>query len=679
LLRHPSSIEPAGTEDRALLDALMARSRDGIVLTAGESREILEVSDSFCALSGHTREELVGRTPFELCLGEEPGSADDTRCTGLQECRLRRSDGEIRLIECSHTALEHGALVLTVVRDITERKRIEDASRRAAAIVQQTEDAIIAETPWGKMTEWNRAAERLFGYTAREAVGRSMRLIIPPERVQEAQALLDRVLRGEAIKPHELVGVRKDGSRVDVSVTVSPIRDEHGVVVGASCIVRDISDRKRFERELRHHADHDPLTGLLNRRRLAEELTREVSLAARHPEVSGALLVADLDNFKVVNDTLGHRAGDELIKAVARLLRGRVRASDVLGRLGGDEFAVLLPHTDLEQARMVAESLRAAVSGLHASAGGRAVRTSMSVGVAPIGGERSGEDSLALADIAMYEAKQRGRDRVAVLDSEHERARLTGRLGLSQRTRAAIEQRRLELHSQPIVDVATHRTDRYELLLRVRDDHGILLPASFIAAAEREGMIIDLDRWVVEQAVALVAGDAADGAVYHVNLSAISVCEQGVLAVIEGAIRDAGVDPGRLVFEITETAALVDIAAAREFARGLQAIGCACALDDFGAGFSSFTHLKHLPVDYLKIDGDYVRPLPGGETDRVLVKAMLDVARRLGKRTIAEHVSSGPALQLLRDYGVDFAQGYALGMPKPRRAGDPAARVSALF
>jgi diguanylate cyclase (GGDEF)-like protein/PAS domain S-box-containing protein len=672
LREEPSSTHTPGTEDRALLDALLRRSRDGIVLTERRSRRILEASDSFCALTGYTHAQLVGRSSIELCLGTEKGAGGDAEgSAGLHEGRLRRSDGEVRLIEYSHTVLDDGEHLLTVLRDITDRRRVEAAARRAASIVEHTDDAIIAETARGRITEWNAGAERLLGYTASEAVGRPLRMVIPSEQLADIQAVLDRVLSGEAIKSYEMEGVRKDGSRVDISVTVSPMRDEHGVIVGASSIVRDISDRKRVEQELRHHADHDSLTGLLNRRRLDEELTREVALSARHPEIPGALLVADLDNFKLVNDTLGHRAGDELIKAVARLLRSRVRASDVLGRLGGDEFAVLLPHTDLPQAQVVAESLRMAVSELQTHAGGRPVRVSMSVGVAPLGGGRSGEDSLALADIAMYAAKERGRDRVAVLDTEHERTRLTGRLGLSQRTRAAIEEGRLELHAQRIVDVATQRADRHELLLRVRDGGGLLLPASFIAAAEREGMIKDIDRWVVGEAVALLAADRADGDVYHVNLSAISICDHEVLALIERAIRDAEVDPGRLVFEFTETAALVDIVAARAFARGLQEIGCACALDDFGAGFSSFTHLKQLPVDFLKIDGGYIKPLPGSETDRVLVKALVDVAHRLGKRTIAEHVGSGPALMLLRDYGVDFAQGYALGMPRPRRPRDP--------
>jgi EAL domain-containing protein (putative c-di-GMP-specific phosphodiesterase class I) len=283
----------------------------------------------------------------------------------------------------------------------------------------------------------------------------------------------------------------------------------------------------------------------------------------------------------------------------------------------------------------------------------------------------SGEDALALADIAMYEAKEHGRDRVVALDRKP--AAMVDQLGWAERLREALALERFELYSQPIVEIASGRVDRYELLLRLREEDGrIVLPGAFVGVAERFGLIGEIDRWVVRRAVAALAAQPRGASCgYMVNLSGVSIGDPQLLPLIAAEIERGGIDPARLVFEVTETAAITDIQTASEFMHGLRRIGCGSALDDFGSGFGSFVYLKHLPVDYLKIDGEFVRNLPGTAQDRALVKAIIDVAHSLGKRTVPECVGSQAALAVLREYGADFAQGYHLGRPRPLLRGRP--------
>jgi EAL domain-containing protein (putative c-di-GMP-specific phosphodiesterase class I) len=314
----------------------------------------------------------------------------------------------------------------------------------------------------------------------------------------------------------------------------------------------------------------------------------------------------------------------------------------------------------------MAERLRAAVLELNFAVGSQRLHPTLSIGVAPVGEGLGAEDSLAAADLAMFEAKRHGRNRVSTSTQAFSADVMTQQLGWLARLRSALADDRLELHAQPIVDVRDRVVSHRELLVRMRDEDGeLLMPAAFIPTAERFGMIAEIDRRVVREAIRIVGADPSSGICYAVNLSGVSVGDPELLRLIESEIVAAGVDPTRLMFEFTETAAIDDLGRSREFTEELNRIGCACALDDFGSGFGSFAYLKHLPVRYLKIDGEFVRNLPGNHDDRVLVKAIVDLARGLGKQTIAEFVGSEAALELLREYGVDYAQGYHLGKPEP--------------
>ncbi len=422
--------------------------------------------------------------------------------------------------------------------------------------------------------------------------------------------------------------------------------------------------------EMEHLATHDALTDLPNRRHLEAEIDRVVAdcqLAGR----PGALVVLDLDGFKYVNDSRGHAAGDRVLVKVAHLLREGLRPGDLVGRLGGDEFAALLPGATQDDAVGVVQRL---LASLRAEAvivdAGRAVRLTASVGMAFFDEHtpRGARDLLIDADVAMYDAKDSGRDRVALASSaQPNQADLRGRHTWVDRIREALEQDLFTLHAQPIRNLRTGQVDRFELLLRMTNPDGsLVLPGEFLPAAERSGLITGIDRWVISRACELLGESQRAGEQLHfeVNLSGPSIGDPELLDLIEANLARLP-RRGGLVIEVTETAAIIDVARARSFADRLAALGCGFALDDFGAGYGSFYYLKHLPFDVLKIDGEFIRGLVTNHADQVVVRSLVQIARQLGKQTVAEFVEDQVTLDLLCELGVDFAQGYHIGRPAP--------------
>jgi diguanylate cyclase (GGDEF)-like protein len=428
-----------------------------------------------------------------------------------------------------------------------------------------------------------------------------------------------------------------------------------------------LAKAQKTEAELRYIADHDSLTGLLDRRRFRAELDQYVSFTGRYGG-QGAVMIIDIDGLKTINDSLGHHAGDNLIRHVAAIMRERVRATDIVARLSGDEFAVLMPQSDTAGALQLGEDLRAQVAE-NATAGLDIEQATISVGITMFGGERGigAEAVLVAADEAMYRAKEEGRNQIALFQdpSEPQRQQLR-RQTTSARIRDALTQDRLSLHTQPIRSLASGGIERYELLLRMTGENGELLPAaSFIEAAERSGMVQELDRWVVARALGLLARREQDGAPVslHVNLSGASVADLSVLEFIERQLDEGEADPSRCTFEITETAPVHNYEAAAGFADRITEFGCQVAIDDYGAGFGPFHYLKNIPFDLIKIDGSFVRDMPNSDADQLTVQAIVQIARGLGKTTIAEYVQDDITAQMLREYGVDMAQGYHLGRP----------------
>jgi diguanylate cyclase (GGDEF)-like protein len=428
-----------------------------------------------------------------------------------------------------------------------------------------------------------------------------------------------------------------------------------------------VAERRRLEARLLRLADHDPLTDLFSRRRLQEELHLTLAQARRYG-TRGALLFLDLDDFKSVNDVLGHHAADRVLAALARRLRGRLRHSDVVARMGGDEFAVLLPHTDRVQGQALAAQLLEAIRAHPIEGGGPRVAISAAIGMAlyPEHGTTT-EELLAHADQAMYQAKGMGGNRCQVYSPDERWQKAVEASFRSEGAlRAALDEGRFLFHGQPILDLRHNRVPHYELLLRMVGEDGELLPpGAFLGQAERCGLLAPIERWVVRQGILLLArdGHGKDDYALSINLSGRAFSDPELPSLIEGELATTGIAPARLVLEFSEGAAVAELDQAREFALAVRRLGCRLALDDFGVGMSSLHHLAQLPVDYLKIDGSFVHDVARSPVERQLVRAVVEMALALGRQTIAESVTDEPTLQVLRACGVDYAQGYHVGRP----------------
>jgi diguanylate cyclase (GGDEF)-like protein/PAS domain S-box-containing protein len=532
----------------------------------------------------------------------------------------------------------------------------------AARLLMESPVGILLLDPTGVVREANPAAARLFEVTSGDLIGQDLAELADPDESGVLPEHLAAVLDAERDET-EWLAVRASGPVVHLALTSTLVHDGDESFVLMHLV--DVSERYRYAERLAHLADHDPLTGLVNRRRFEADLRMHLEDGEGDPE--GALLMLDLDNFKEVNDSLGHHVGDQLIVAVATLLRQGARLGDLVARIGGDEFALLLPTADAAAARFVAQDVLEGVRGLAQSHEGVLRRVSASIGVVLIGDRQTSlEDLVSAADMTMYDAKEAGRDQYVLLDHhDHEQPRMGARMAWSERIQQAIDNDDFVLQLQPILDVRTGRITSAEALIRLGDGDALVMPDRFLYIAERTGEIIDIDRWVIDRSISLLADiqQTHPGFQLEVNLSGKSIGSQVIETAITDSLLRYGADPRGLVLEITETAAVAHIQTARTFAERQRRLGCKFALDDFGAGYGSFYYLKHLPIDYVKIDGEFVANCTDSDTDRTIVGSIVGIARGLGKQTIAEHVSSAAILEVIEAEGVDFAQGYHIGAP----------------
>jgi diguanylate cyclase (GGDEF)-like protein/PAS domain S-box-containing protein len=529
--------------------------------------------------------------------------------------------------------------------------------------------AVIAIDSRGEIDYLNPAGERLFGHSLSETRGQPFTTLLDEAYRDEVESQIRNLGHGESSAlldvPREVMGCRENGTSFAMELILSQVQGAEPPMLVA--LARDIEERKWVEEELRHLVDHDPLTGLLNRRSFERELSRHIAYAARYGE-AGSVVTLGVDHFKYVNDSLGHGGGDELLKEIAALLGKRLRRTDILARLSSDIFTVLLHGAGEEKARVVAGELIELVRKHSFVIERQPVRVMMSAGVAPLGDRPvTGPELLAEADIAMYSAKEQGGDQVACFSADGN-GDVTEKRAWSERVRQATEKGLFVLVCQPILNLAQNEVTQYELLIRMRGEDGELVPpAAFLATAERFGLIQAVDRWVAQQAIRLIAAHQNQGRklTLEVNLSGKTMGDAEFTSLIKRELKTTGIDPAQLVFEVTETAAVHDMDKARRFAQELIHLGCRFALDDFGAGFGSFYYLKHLPISYLKIDGEFVKDLPRTPADRLVVKAVVDICQGLGIKTVAEFVGDEETVELLTELGVDFAQGYHVGRPHP--------------
>ncbi len=552
-----------------------------------------------------------------------------------------------------------------------ENNRILAMQRRMETILDNAAEGIITFNQLGKIESINKATEKLFGYAETEVIGHDISLLIPPPESYDKRAgYLEHFMRNEIRRlighEGEVIGRHKDGTRFHLALKISEI-----VVDGMplyTALAADISERKAMLDHLKIMAEHDGLTGLHNRSYFQNEMERYLEQVRRTGQTC-ALLYLDLDNFKFVNDTLGHAAGDRLLIEVASILNKRARKTDVIARMGGDEFTVLLYNVTHEQALNTAESFRKKLANYRFRQTGETVEMGCSIGIALVTSQsRDISEIMSQADLSCHLAKRAGRNRIHMFrpaDADKVAA-MSLDMGWSHRIKEAIERNRFALACQPIVNTRTRHVDCYEVLIRMLDEQNeLIMPNGFLPTAERFGLAVDIDKWVITNAIETLAKQRVENRNlrYSINLSGQTLTDPTVSDLILAKINATGLDAAALTFEVTETVAIADMAAAESFLSRLQRIGCKTALDDFGSGMASFAYLKDLPVDYVKIDGRFVKNLASSPVDQAMVKAMNEIAHALGKETIAEFVENEESFRLLGEIGVDYGQGYHLGRP----------------
>jgi diguanylate cyclase (GGDEF)-like protein/PAS domain S-box-containing protein len=562
-------------------------------------------------------------------------------------------------------------LYTCMVADITRRKaaedRLRDAESRYRDLVETAHDMVWTMDTDGRLTYLNRACETIYGYAPDDMLQHRLHEFRSPDHPPLDREAIDELRRGADSVQFETVHLDSESKPHFLSFSAKSHKDAIGRVIRISGTARDITEQKAFQHQLSYHAEHDPLTGMFNRHYFQEELERTVARVARN-DSSCALLFIDLDQFKYINDTVGHAAGDHLLVEIAALLSTHVREGDLLARFGGDEFTLLLYNICEQDVLRAADNFRTLCDEFRFSEDGKTFNISCSIGVAMIDSQpTSAAEVLSHADLACNIAKQQGRNRTNIYNpADLDKADMAADMDWAAQVREMLEHDRFQLVYQPIVSTTDGEVLDYEVLVRmVCDDGKIILPGGFMPAAERFGLIHSVDRWIVSRAIQQLASLRVAGhtANFSINLSGKAFEDATLLPLIQELLDSSGLDPTWVTFEITETAAIANLAAAEDFITALKDIGCQFALDDFGSGFSSFAYLKHLPVDKLKIDGAFVKGMAHSSVDQAMVESMNQVAHALGKQTVAECVENEETLQILREMGIDRAQGNYIGRP----------------
>ncbi len=607
------------------------------------------------------------------------------------EYRLRRRDGsQIVVLENSRAICDDEGNIVAhegTITDITDRKRAEtrvfEEKERAQVTLQSIGDGVITTDADGNVDYINPVAQDLTGWDMRSARGTAvtdiMMIVNEHTRATVDNPVVRCLKEGRVITLAEnSVLITKKGEEVPIQDSAAPIRDRIGNIIGSVMVFHDVSKESRLFRQLSYQASHDTLTGLVNRREFENRLGEALERTHENTDDTHALLYVDLDQFKVVNDTFGHTAGDTLLRQLTEQIQANIRATDLLSRLGGDEFAILLERCDEQRALEVAEAIRGSIEGYRFVWQDSFTSVRCSIGVVLVNSENADVASImSSADVACYSAKDMGRNQVHLYrDSDasmrHEEMKWVTRIT------SAVEDDRLELFFQPIIGIGEENGSargHYELLLRMRDEDGELVgPDQFIPAAERYNLMSTLDRWVIHEALSKLADRSSNGIARYtlaINLSGTSLSEDRFLDFVIDELENQQLPDGAICFEITETAAISNLSRVVHFMQALKKLGCKFSLDDFGSGLSSFTYLKNLPVDYLKIDGQFIRNVVEDNVDESMVKAIREVGHAMGIETIAERVETRQVLEKLGSLGVEFAQGYYIARPASVESFEP--------
>jgi diguanylate cyclase (GGDEF)-like protein/PAS domain S-box-containing protein len=691
------AVRTAELEESEARFRMMADTAPVLIWISGTDKRCSYFNQVWLDFTGRTLAQELGNgwtegvhpDDYDYCLNTYM-TAFEARQPFQMDYRLRRFDGTYRwIVDIGRPRFLPNGEFLGYIGsciDITDRRHMEQALFREKELAQVTlhsiADAVITTDASGRVEYFNPVAEQLTGWAVTAAQGKLLPevfQIIHELTRQPAENPVERSLREGCVTglANHTVLISRDGTEYSIEDSAAPIRDREGRMIGAVMVFHDVTQSRELQQQLSWQASHDALTNLPNRRQFEQELTTLLDNRHRQHHV---LCYLDLDQFKVVNDACGHIAGDELLRQVSRLVKGHIRASDTLARLGGDEFGVLLRQCSLSHATTLAEKIRVAVQDFRFIWQDKRFSIGVSIGLTVVDEEvRTLADILGAADAACYAAKNRGRNRIHIYQADDaDLVKQRGERRWSVRIKQALEAQRFCLYRQAIA--GTPHSDQaapvhYEVLLRMIDDDGSLIaPGLFIPAAERYDLMTEIDSWVVRTFFDALRnarqqqGETPDDRsepLHFINLSGASIGDAQFLAFLKAQLHQHQIPPERIGFEITETAAIANLEQATRFIHELKQLGCYFALDDFGSGMSSFGYLKNLPVDYLKIDGNFVRDIASDPATRAIIESINHIGHVMGLSTIAESVETPALRQTLSRIGVDYVQGYAIGHPAP--------------
>jgi diguanylate cyclase (GGDEF)-like protein/PAS domain S-box-containing protein len=675
-------------QDRDRLFADFARTLPEIVMVHDD--RILLANDSAASLMGLEPQQLVGREVADLVKPAYRALFRNTmakRLAGEQVPRrleiqfINGNESGLWVEAQSSSIVFHGhAAILTVARDVSHRKSLEvslsRSKRQAQYTLESIAEGVITTDNDGRIDYMNQAAETLIGTNRDDAAGHRIGELFTLVDDADRRPLGDPVERSLAMRRRVNMGRRAlmvagDGEHEhSIEITASPIRGPGSSISGAVVVFHDVGEIRGLTRQMSYQATHDPLTGLINRREFERRLDEAMD-DAHAEEAVHMLFYMDLDRFKAVNDSCGHLAGDNMLREVATLIKTQVRDSDFVGRLGGDEFGALLIGCPIDKARQIATDVCNAIADYRFVWKDKIFNIGISIGLVEIS-HVSGtlQDVMSAADSACYVAKQQGRGKVHVYSARDEAvARERGDIQWLRRLQAALHEDKFTLAVQPILAMAggVDSGPAMEVLIRLPNGHGKATDtAEFLRPAERYQLMPQIDRWVVNAALTAIASGEIrlpSGRSCALNLSGQTLGDESFLSFVVEALDRSGVLPSSICFEVTEASILSNVQHAQRFIEVLHGIGCEFSLDDFGSGMGSFSSLKHLPIDYLKIDGTYTRNLRGDQVNQEMVMAMIKLARTMQFRIVAEEVEHQEDFDWLRDVGVDFVQGHFVEPP----------------
>jgi len=641
-------------------------------------------------LLGYSAAEMVGKHYSALVHADDLAKAEiifnipDT--TPIQprnaELRLYCKDSEaIKYVAVSAIVIALDALdifkadeqsfgIFGIIRDITEHKLTEIHLRKLNLAMEHSPNLIFITNPAGTIQYTNQQLTATTGYSQEEVLGQTPHIFSSGDTLQEVYQDLWQTLSAGQVWRGILKNKKKSGDIYLAQQSIAPLVDDTGVTTHYVAIQEDVTEASLLNEKLSYQATHDPLTDLINRNEFDRRLER-VIMTARDQDSEHALCYMDLDQFKVVNDICSHTAGDELLRQISTLLSQVIRRRDTLARLGGDEFAILMEHCPLEQAQRTTQKIHSIIEKFQFQWEGKSFRIGISIGLIVINIHKGGADThLKHADMACYMAKVAGRNRTHIYrEDDAAIAQHQGEMNWLAIINNALDNNQFCLYTQAIVPLGIAEGEHCEILLRMKNDNGtVTAPGAFLPAAERYQLSPKIDRWVIQNTFASFTEQIERLellSMCSINLSGPSLNSPNMLAFIEEQLEITGMPADKVCFEITETAAIANLSSATEFITQLKALGCKFSLDDFGSGLSSFAYLKNLPVDFLKIDGFFVKDIEHDQVDLAMVKSINDIGHVMGKKTIAEFVECEPVLQTLMAMKVDYAQGYHTGKPKP--------------